>query len=145
MDCFLLQDWLALSSASGGAGSTVSIPQSEAGWLDLGAYRDVVAWVEVKELSSSSLSIGLQSAVAKEELLFATMGSTPSPLTTGVKVVPMLQELQTGAAGAAPLARWLRWQVSLSGGSGWDVTFRIWIAANKPGRAALNRGAAARR
>ena len=140
MDSYLLQDYLTLSSPAGGTGV---ITQSEAGWLDLAAYRDVVAWLEVKELSTSSLSIAIQTAVAKQELLFATMATSPSPLTTGVATVPMLSDLQSGGAGAAPLARWLRWQVSLAGA--WNITFRIWIAANKPGRAALNRGAAATR
>jgi hypothetical protein len=33
-----------------------------------------------------------------------------------------------------PLGRWVRWQIVVSGGVAWDLTFRIWIAANRIGQ-----------
>ena len=119
--------------------------QSEARWIDLAGYRDVVAWLDVKQVSSSSVAIGYQSAIAKEDVtgssLFATMATSTRLLGPGVSIVPMLYELQS-ISGAPPLARWVRWQASLNAGD--SITFRIWIAANKPGRASLNRAAVRR-
>ena len=137
MDTYLLQDWLSLSSNA--AGNVIT--QSEGRWLDLAAYRDVVAWLDVKQVSSGSVAIGYQSAIAKEETLFATMATSTRLLSPGVSTVPMLYELQAMSR-AAPLARWVRWQASLNAGD--SITFRIWIAANKPGRASLNRAAVRR-
>lgn len=140
MDCFLLQDWTSLSTGSGGG----TITQSESAWLDLAAYRDVVAWIDVPAISAVGLPLALQTSVSKEDSLFTTMVLAPATFTTGLTVVPALQDVQTGAANAAGLARWVRWQIAQSGGT-WSITFRIWIAANKPGRAAASRAANAAR
>lgn len=134
MDCYLLQDWLSLRTTSGG-----TITQSEQAWLDLGAYRDVIAWIDVREMSPAGVPLAIQTSVAKEESLFATMVALLPSSSSGLTVLPALQDVQTGAVNAAGLARWVRWQVSSM--SAWDITFRIWIAANKPGRAAMKRAA----
>ena len=140
MDAFLLQDWVSLSTGAGGG----TITQSEAAWLDLAAYRDVVAWIDVRSISATGLPLSIQTSVAKEESLFKTMVLAPATFGTGLTIVPALQDVQTGAANAAGLARWVRWQIAQSG-TAWSITFRIWIAANKPGRAAASRAATAAR
>jgi hypothetical protein len=48
----------------------------------------------------------------------------------GMTITPMLK---LASAGRAPCARWFRWQIAMSGGLAWDITFRIWIAANRIG------------
>jgi hypothetical protein len=139
MDVFLAQDWLSLPNSSV---NPVGVIQSEGAWLDLGAYRDVVAWLQIKRQSVNNISIAYQTAVAKEESLFATMAALTTATGSEVIVTPMLQDLQTGAALNAPLMRWFRWSSVVPAGA--EFTFRLWIAANKPGRASVNRAASPR-
>ena len=47
MFCALLQDWTTLRFN----GSTQSATQSELTWLDVGNYRDVIFWLEVKSIA----------------------------------------------------------------------------------------------
>jgi hypothetical protein len=122
---FLMQDWV---DVSGSAASTVT--QSEPFWLDLSGYRDVVAWLDVRE-SSNSPSVVLQTSPTKDDLFFvtaATLTGAGMPLTT----TTILQE-----TASVPLARWVRWQASLAV-SAWDISFRLWIAASCPGRRRVN-------
>ena len=140
MDVYLAQDWITLATPSGG--SSYTIVQSEPSWLDLVSYRDIVAWLDIKRASAATFTVAYQSAVAKEESLFATMAQITPAIGASVTVTPMLQELQ-GGTNLAPLARWLRWSVTLPTGPN-EIVFRLWIAANKPGRASLNRAAASR-
>ncbi len=124
MKCFLLQDFITIRSTT----AVATITQSEPGWLDLAAFRDVVFWLDARE-QSGSMQLTYQTAVAKDDSLFTNVAIlTPA---TGVTVTPILQDVA-----AAPLARWLRWQLS---GASADLTFRIWVAANKPGRRNLTR------
>jgi hypothetical protein len=131
--CFLFQDWVDVS----GTATVSSVIQSEPFWLDLAGFRDVIAWLEVRELTNAP-SLLYQTAPTKDEPLFSTV-TTLSAIGTGVTTTPILQD-----TASVPLARWFRWQASLAG-SAWDISFRIWIAANAPGRANLNRTAATRR
>lgn len=140
MDAVLAQDWLTLTNSSA---SSMTITQSENAWLDLAAYRDVVAWLQIKRQSVTTIRISYQTAIAKEESLFATMATIATASGSEIIVTPVIQELQTGGVSSAPLARWLRWSVFLPSGAEFD--FRLWIAANKPGRASLNQAHAMRR
>lgn len=119
MKSFLLQDWLV-------ARGTGVVTQSERTWLDLSGYRDVVAWLDIRELSATPPALAYQTAPAKDELLFASAATVS--LATGLTTTPILQDTAT-----TPLARWFRWQLNFGGVAG-DVEFRIWVAANKPGR-----------
>jgi hypothetical protein len=136
MDTFLAQDWITATAGTAGA---ITLVQSEVQWLDLAAYRDVVAWLDVKRSSSVTIAVTYESAIAKEDSLFATMGLVNPLAGASLTVTPMLQDLQTGGANTAPLARWFRWKVAVPVNQ--DLVFRLWIAANKPGRAGLNRAA----
>lgn len=131
MDGLVLQDWTT-TRGQGGAGITTVI-QSESAWLDLAAYRDIVAWLDVREASADAgvtVQLTFQTAPAKDESLFVAMAS-PVNLSAGLIVVPMLAPLA-----AAPLSRYLRWRLSPSATTAtpWDVTFRCIVAANRPGR-----------
>lgn len=137
MDVFLAQDWLTLTNSSAGP---MTVIQSEPAWLDLAAYRDAVAWLQIKRQSVTTISIGYQTAIAKEESLFATMAIVTTASGAEVIVTPMLQETQP--TGVPTLARWFRWISVVPAGA--EFTFRLWIAANKPGRASLNRAATSR-
>ena len=141
MDVFLAQDWLTLTNSSAGA---LTIVQSESEWLDLAAYRDVVCWLQIKRASLTTIAIDFQTAIAREEALFTNMAEVTTASGAEVIVTPILQDLQTGGGSAAPLARWVRWTVRLPASTA-EFTFRLWIAANKPGRAAPSRAGAQRR
>lgn len=139
MKCFLLQDWVDISGPTA-AGNVI---QSESGWLDLSGYRDVIAWLDIRETTPASPSttptVLYQTAVTKDDGLFTTVATVASPLSTGVTLTTILQDTAT-----VPVARWFRWQIQ-GAGPPWDLCFRIWLAASCPGRRKLNaaRGAAA--
>jgi hypothetical protein len=129
MKGFLLQDWLTLRGAAGA--SVDPIVQSQPFWLDLSAYRDVIAWLEVAEITvdaGKNLLLSYQTAPFEDELLFNAM-SGPFTMTTGVTVTQMLADR------SPPLAKFFRWKIEPSAGTAavWDVTFRILIAVNRPG------------
>lgn len=127
MHAFTLQDWRTVR----GAPSVTSVTQTEDCWLDLAGYQDVVAWLDVKNFTSSGATVQLayQSAVTKDEILFQGLVS-PIALAAGVSITSMLKELT-----ATPLARWFRWQISVSGSPSatWDATFRVLLVANAIG------------
>ena len=141
MDVILLQNWTTLIAPSTGA---VTVTQSEPSWLDLSSYRDAVAWLDVKHCSVAGINVSYQSSVTKEEGMFASMGLVTLAAGASTVVTPMLQELIVGTTSSAPLARWFRWSVNIPNASA-DVTFRLWLACNKPGRASMNRTAAMNR
>lgn len=125
MKGLLLQDYITIRTTAPAA----FITQSELTWLDLSAYRDVVLWLDTREQTSpNGVQIAYQTAPIKDEALFTTLTSlTPA---VGITLTPVLQDSAT-----LPVARWLRWQAS---GNSADITFRIWVAANRPGRRKLN-------
>jgi hypothetical protein len=137
MNCFLMQDWLTLRGATT---SIKSITQSEAGWLDMGAYQDIVVWLDVREITgptggTTGLYIDMQTAPVRDEAYFLSMYSSSAPFgfqmvinTTGPSVGKLTRD-----SALVPLSRWLRWQITTGGTTPtgiWDVTFRLFIAAN---------------
>lgn len=125
---FLLQDWVTLQS------SVKTITQTEPLWLDMSNYLDFVAWLEVKQVSTSAgtLSLGYQTCPTKDDSLFLSMNDTTVALTAGVQVAVLLRD-----TALCPLTKWLRWQLIASTTSTWQITFRIWITASQPGGYAL--------
>jgi hypothetical protein len=122
MHSYIVQDWLVIK----GAGSD-SVTQDEAFWVDLEAFQDVVFYIECREATSSP-TLALQTAPAKDESLFSNLVSTVTLSASGTpQIVPALMPTAT-----VPLARYVRWKVTGPAG-GWDATFRIIAAANSPG------------
>jgi hypothetical protein len=111
-----------------GASTVTTINQSEATWLDLRGFEDIVAWLDCKEVTvgGGAPTLTYQTAPTKDDVLFTGL-TTAVTLSSGlVKITKM-----TMAGATVPLARWLRWQLASGGATGtWDVTFRLWIAAN---------------
>ncbi len=130
MHGILLQPWTTIKGTS----TTTSLAQGDDDALDLSAFEDFVAWVEVKELTAggaASPTLVLETAPAKDELLFSPTGGnqTSVPLAVGVSTVRNL--LNAPLVGQIPLARFLRWRVSMSGASSvWSVTFQVHLAAH---------------
>jgi len=135
MEGLILQQWCT-TRGQGGAGIR-TVTQSQSAWLDLAGYRDVVAWLDVREASADagvSVQLTFQTAPTLDESLFVPMNA-PVVMAPGLTLVPML-----AALAAAPLARYLRWTLgpSASTTAAWDVTFRCIIAANRPGSCGRN-------
>ena len=141
MDGLILQDWVSVRGAPGAA--ITRVVQSELAWADLAPYRDVVAWLEVREWSADAgvtLQLQYQTAVARDEGLFASVAAVS--VAVGVTVTPML-----AATAAVPLAQYLRWSlapITPSTTNPWDATFRVLLAANRPARSRLQPSGEAR-
>lgn len=131
MYSFVLQNWTSIAGIS-----FTSVTQTEQDWLDLTPFQDIVAWVDVKEVSGSPVpQLFLETAPSKDERLFVAMAGAPFTMAVSAAVppVPTVIQLLLGTA-ATPIAQYLRWRLQpQSVGGIWDVTFRILIAANAPG------------
>ena len=124
MRAFLMQDWTTIRGAS-----TVStVTQQETNYLDLAAFQDVAFWLDVKEVFGT-VTLTLQTAPAEDDSLFTALLPAIGLVTT---TTPMIKVALMSTA-TVPLARFVRWQLTGSGGSGWDTTMRILVAANAPG------------
>lgn len=129
MQAICAQDWVTVR----GSASVATLTQGENAWLDLSAYQDVVAWLDVREFTPTSTNIPAvvyQTSPTQDESLFVPMSAVT--VVTGVTTTVLLKEAMP--ANTPPLARWFRWQIAVSGGVAWDLTFRLWIAVNRIGR-----------
>jgi hypothetical protein len=130
---YLVQDWVTLKGSQTG----VTVIQSEADWLSLQAYQDVVFWLEVKSLilaGLTSVTLDYQTAPAKDESLFVSM---VTGVTLAASSVPTITKVLLGQNPTVPLARWIRWKLTpngtVTGGQEWGVCMRIHCAANAVG------------
>jgi hypothetical protein len=113
----------------GAAGTNVTIAQSEAQWLDLLGFEDVIVWMQCQEVTGSGATVQLnyQTAPTKDEALFVSSAT----INLAASATPVITKVLLSAA-TQPLARWLRWQLLASGTStsAWDAMFRVYVAAN---------------
>ena len=138
MYSFPLTSWITLQGAS----SVTSITQSEAQWLDLRGFEDFVAWLEVKQATvptgSTHVTLTYLTSPTKDEVLFLPVllaGGTVASVvldTVAGSNPPVAITSATKENAVRPLARWLRFQLSVDGtpSTSWNATFRIWVAAN---------------
>lgn len=130
MHGLILCDWTTLQGTS----TSTTIVQSESRYLDLAAYEDFVAWIEVMDLASGGglAKIFLETAPLKDEALFAApSGFTQTNIALAVGTVTARNLFNSRPASQVPLARWLRWRIDMSGASStWNVTFRVHVAAH---------------
>lgn len=132
---FVLQDWVTIRQKEvPGAGPYPTIVQGQPFWLDLSEYRDVVAWLDIAEVTVDvgvNVQVTYQTAPFENEALFTAMAPpiARSNGYSGLTVTQMLADV------SPPLARYFRWMLSPSGATTapWDITFRILIAVNRPG------------
>lgn len=129
MYALLLQDWVTLQ----GTAAVTSLTQSELSWLDMSAFLDLVTWLEVTEITTpGTFYCAVQTSPTKDEALFTAMNDVvtvaATPMAVGVQVGVYLRD-----TALCPLSHWLRWQILNPGGLVWNMTFRIWVAANQPG------------
>jgi hypothetical protein len=115
-----LQEWLTIR----GTDTTLTVIQGSSDWLDVGDFEDFTIFLDVREMTAGGLTprMAYETAPSKNDAAFKAM--LPAfPIATGVRV-----DRVTTAYAAVPPARWFRWKL-LHGGTLWDVTFRIRLAA----------------
>lgn len=128
----VFQDWVTLQG-QGNASSDSTIIQSEPAWLDLGDFRDGIAWLDVRQWNADiALQLTYQTAPTKDEALFGPV-VPPVQMVVGLTVTQMLSNVTL----MTPLSRYLRWMLAPAGHTvtSWQATFRILIALNRPGSA----------
>jgi len=125
MDALLVQDWVTIRGVAG-----ITVAQTETGWVDLGPYQDIVVWLHGQEASGLGMSLNYQTSPTKDDSLFFTMGFV-NDLSSGIVVTSLLKE--TIPPGSPPIGKWFRWQLAPAPGA-WDMTFRLYLAANRIGR-----------
>lgn len=116
MQTLLLQDWITLSTSLGS-----HTTQGASSWLEMGAFEDVVFFLDVKQQSGVVAHLTYQTAPVPQDSAFVPL--LPSiTLSTGTRADAALAVCAT-----TPIARFLRWQLFCDGAT--SVTFRIWVAA----------------
>jgi hypothetical protein len=118
MDRFCLTDWLTVRGAGPGV---ATITQGENAWLDLSAYDDVIFYLDIKEVSGSSVTLTYQTSPSKDDASFQAI-LPPITMAAGTRV-----DLALAKYAAVPVARYVRWQIT--NGSTYDATFRVLVAA----------------
>ena len=124
----LWQDWTTLRLT----GTTNVVMQSEPLWLDVDDYRDVIFWLEVKQLAlggAGAVLLSYETSPSKDEALFRPMvGAFPLGVTTS----PFLTRVLEAQNPTVPLSTWIRWRLFLSGTptAEWGATLRIHLALN---------------
>jgi hypothetical protein len=122
---FLLQDWTSIRVS----GASATVTQSEIGWLDLDGYRDLVMWLEVRNVAvggGTSVVLDFETSPVPDDNFFATMASE----TLAASGSPVITKIL--ATAATPLDVWVRWKLRATGSpaSEWGATFRIHCSAN---------------
>jgi hypothetical protein len=136
MHAFVLQDWVTIRGGS----SIQTITQSESEWHSLDGYQDLLAWIDIREVTiggaMTSISFNLQTAPIKDEYLFVTMEASSLAATVAL-TVPSVRKviLAVSNTWSVPLGKFVRWQLvtNVAPSSSWDATFRILLCANPLG------------
>lgn len=131
---FLLQDWITIRGSNSPLISTVT--QTESNWVSLQPYQDIVFWLEVREITlatATSISVNYETSPMKDESTFVSM--VTGPAITAASATPTITKVLLQQNPTVPLARWVRWRLSVAGAptGAWDMTFRISAAANAVG------------
>src|SRR6266478_5555164 len=123
MHTFILQDYTTIRGTS-----STTVIQNESGWLDLSAYEDLVVWTDVRETTGGTITLDLMTSPTKDESLFTNMIAS---ITLASGAATIRQDKILMSAASVPVARFMRWRL-VPPAAAWDLTFRIYIAANSP-------------
>lgn len=133
MHSFLLQDWTTLRLNA----EQLSLTQSEADWVNLEPFQDVVLWLEIRNVEfggGDSVLLSYETAPAKDENLFVLMTDAPAMYTSSTPVVSKVLLSQNPPCPVAKWVRWRLWQGGTAPTAEWGVTFRVHGVANAVGR-----------
>jgi hypothetical protein len=138
MQGFLLQPWTTVHCTAG-TGLVFTFTQDEEEWLDLSSYADAAFWVDVSDVVLPSglsptpqITLTLQTSPSRDEAYFQPIAG-PIILGSGSPSnKPILVKSVRGTS-TVPMARWVRWQLSVpSNSSGsWGLTLRIRAVPSK--------------
>lgn len=120
-----LQDWVTLDGSGADA-----FAQAKEQWLDLGAYGDVVLWLEVRAVANpgaGNVTLSYETSPTLEPTLFQPMAT----VTLAASATPVITKVQLSTNPMLPLARWLRWSLTGTAAGAWSVTFRVHVMAQK--------------
>lgn len=116
-DTFVLQDWVTVRMPS----TSRTIAQSPMRWLDLATYRDVMVYVQTRNVSSATLNINTGPD-------FIAFGQLATQVLASNSVYRLNGRYATAST---PLARYLSWEISSAVGVSANATFRILVAATR--------------
>lgn len=129
MYSYILQDWTTIRGTS----NTVPIVQNEADWLGFSSFQDIAFWIDIREFTNTgggNITLNLQTAPTKDEVLFQTMTNCSITVGLATPVTP-LPTCILASGPATPMSTWVRWSLIYSVANSWDVTFRIIASANR--------------
>jgi len=126
---YVLQDWITVRGTT-----TTPLIQNESDWMGFSSFQDIVFWIDVREVTGTSLSLALQTSPTKDDALFQTLSNCL--MTTVVVTTPwapsnILPKAILASNPGVPLATWVRWSLTNSVAAAWDCTFRILASANR--------------
>ncbi len=140
MNSFVLQDWTTIRCNS----TLTSFTQGAAGWLDVGAYQDVVLSLDVRSVTDGGpnapiVPLTFQTSPLQEDYLFVPMVAAIDLATIvgQVRVTPIVLSQVAIGSGEVPIGRWLRWKIDFGAQSvsqAWEVTLRV-IGCGNPSAA----------
>ena len=120
-----MTDWTTIRAT----GATTTVVQSETTWLNLGGYRDLVIWLDVRSVIVDpfvNVNLDFQTSPVPDEKYFVTIANQ---VLAASGTPTILKVLST----ATPrLEVWLRWKLYVTGtpSNDWSATFRIHCAVN---------------
>jgi hypothetical protein len=134
---FQLQPWTTIRGNASATFPVRSVAQDEGAWIDLSTYADAAFWIEVAGVNnptSGIVSLNLETSPVKDEPYFKPVAPPLTLVPQAVNGSPtpyLVRTVRTPTT--APLAKYTRWRLSVSGGATgtWDATFRIRGAAGK--------------
>lgn len=128
---YVLQDWITLKLTA--ASSTII--QNESDWLGFSSFQDIVFWCDIRgvTLSAGTVTMFLQTAPTKDDILFQTLSNCSFVVTTVATPFTssgVLPKSILAANPAVPLSTWVRWTITNTTANA-DITFRILCSANR--------------
>jgi hypothetical protein len=132
MYSFLFQDWTTLRLNA----EQLSLTQSEADWVNMELFQDMVFWLEVRDavLGGGDLMLLMyETAPAKDENLFTLMFDAPIVVTSSTPQITKVLRTQPTSCPPAKWVRWRLWNAVTPPTSEWGATFRVHCSANAVG------------
>ena len=122
MDAVLLQELLTINAGDG----VTSITQSAHQYLDIGQNEDLVFYLDVRDFLGTPLTISFETSPTPQDSSFLAMIAPTSIVAKGLTV-----SRAAFSTAAVPPARYVRWRLQGpgAGAGGWNMTFRVWLAA----------------
>ena len=125
MQSYLLQDWVTVRATMLGG---TNLPQAPEGWLDLGDATECTFFLQIAQVNGAGTpTIRYESSPTRDAALFREHVSRT--LTATGDLTPQIDRLTLYSTPATPLARWVRWRLTSSDASLWDVTFQLTVMA----------------